>query len=201
VADYYELLGVAPTASSGEIRKAYLSLAREKHPDRYPEGPEKEAAGSVFQDLTTAFNTLCNERSRREYDETRDRPKPTSPEEIARDAYQRASPLLERGAFEEALTLLRTAVHHAPDAPEYHAALGRALSRDPGAAREAIQELDRATKLAPRDAAALADLAILLHRQGLSLRARRSLEAARRVAPGHPRVAAAASELGGGALP
>jgi curved DNA-binding protein CbpA len=197
VSDYYELLGVAPTASTGDIRKAYLRLAREKHPDRFPEGPEKDAAGVVFQDLTTAFNTLCNERSRREYDETRERPRPTTPEEIARDAFERAAPLLKGGALDEAVTLLRTAVHHAPDIAEYHAALGRALSRDPTAARDAIQELDRATKLAPRDAAALADLAILLHRQGLSLRARRSLEAARRVAPGHPRVTAAVSELGG----
>ena len=197
VADYYELLGVSPTASSGDIRKAYLQLAREKHPDRFAEGPEKDAAGVVFQDLTTAFNTLCNERSRREYDETRDRPKPTSPEEIARDAFERAAPLLEGGALDEAVTLLRTAVHHEPDSAEYHAALGRALSRDPAAAREAIQALDRATKLAPRDAAALADLAILLHRQGLRLRAERSLEAATLLAPGHSRVVAAASELGG----
>ena len=197
MADYYELLGVAPTASAGEIRKAYLQLAREKHPDRFSEGPEKDAAGVVFQDLTTAFNTLCNERSRREYDETRGRPRPTSPEEIARDAFERSSPLLEGGARDEAVTLLRTAVHHAPDIAEYHAALGRALSRDPAAAREAIQELDRATKLAPKDAAVLADLAILLHRQGLSLRAQRSLEAAKRLAPGHSRVTAAASEIGG----
>jgi len=197
VADYYELLGVAPTASTGDIRKAYLRLAREKHPDRFAQGPEKDAAGVVFQDLTTAFNTLCNERSRREYDETRDRPKPTSPEEIARDAFERAAPLLERGALEEAVTLLRTAVHHAPEAAEYHAALGRALSRDPGAARDAIQALDRATKLAPREAATLADLAILLHRQGLRVRAQRSLEAAKRLSPGHPRVTAAVSELGG----
>jgi curved DNA-binding protein CbpA len=197
VSDYYELLGVAPTASTGEIRKAYLQLAREKHPDRYPEGPDKDAAGAVFQELTTAFNTLCNERSRREYDEARDRPKPTTPEEIARDAFERAGPLLKGGVIDEAVTLLRTAVHHAPQSPEYHAALGRALSRDPAAARQAIQELDQATKLAPGDAAAFADLAILLHRQGLSLRARRSLEAARRLSPGHPRVAAASSELGG----
>jgi curved DNA-binding protein CbpA len=197
VADYYELLGVAPTASTGEIRKAYLRLAREKHPDRFSEGPEKDAAGVVFQDLTTAFNTLCNERSRREYDETRGRPRPTTPEEIARDAFERSSTLLGRGALDEAVTLLRTAVHHAPETAEYHAALGRALSRDPAAAREAIQELDRAAKLAPRDAAVLADLAILLHRQGLRLRAQRSLEAARRLGPGNPRVTAAASEIGG----
>ena len=197
VADYYELLGVNPTASSGEIRKAYLRLAREKHPDRFSEGPEKDAASAVFQDLTTAFNTLCNERSRREYDETRSRPQPTTPEDIARDAFERSSPLLKRGALDEAVTLLRTAVHHAPDTAEYRAALGRALSRDPGAARESIQELDRAAKLAPRDAAILADLAILLHRQGLSLRAQRSLDAAKRLGPGHPRVTAAASEIGG----
>jgi len=196
VADFYELLGVTPTASAGEIRKAYLKLAREKHPDRFTDPAEHERAQTLFQDITAAFNTLSSESSRAEYDQNRQRPQPTTPGEIARDAFDRALPLLEGGSLDEAVTLLRTAVHHAPDTAEYHAALGRALSRDPAAAREAIQALDRATKLAPRDAAAFADLAILLHRQGLSHRAQRSLEEARRLSPGHPRVAAAAAELG-----
>jgi curved DNA-binding protein CbpA len=197
VTDYYELLGVEATASTAQIRKAYLRLAREKHPDRFTDPAERERAESLFQDITAAFNTLSNEGRRAEYDETRKRPTPTTPEEIARDAFERATALIEAGHLDEALTLLRTAVHHGPELAEYHAALGRLLSRDASSAREAIQALDRATQLDPKDAAAHADLAILQHRQGLRLRAQRSLEAARRLAPSHPRVVAAVSELGG----
>jgi curved DNA-binding protein CbpA len=197
VTDYYELLGIEATASTTKIRKAYLRLAREKHPDRFSDPAERKRAEALFQDITAAFNTLSNESSRAEYDETRQRPKPTTPEEIAQDAFERATPLLEAGRLDDALTLLRTAVHHGPDRAEYHAALGRLLGRDPSSAREAIEALDRATQLDPENAAAFADLAILQHRQGLRLRAQRSLEAARRLAPSHPRVAAALSELGG----
>jgi len=197
VADFYELLGVEATASTAQIRKAYLRLAREKHPDRFTDPAERERAQALFQDITAAFNTLSNEQGRAEYDESRQRPRPTTPEEIARDAFERSTSLVESGQLEQALTLLRTAVHHGPDRAEYHAALGRLLSRDASSAREAIQSLERATQLDPRDAAAFADLAILQHRQGLHLRAQRSLEAARRIGPSNPRVVAALSELGG----
>lgn len=193
MADFYELLGVKKSASAAEIRKAYALKAREKHPDRFPAGPEKQAAEKLFQELTTAFNTLSNERSRAEYDEQRERPQPTTPEEIARDAFERSGPLLEAGQLNEAVTLLQTAVHHFPDRAEYHAALGRALAQAQGAAREAIQELEKATKLAPRDASLFVDLALLLNGQGLKVRARRVLENAKRLAPGHSRVIRAAS--------
>jgi curved DNA-binding protein CbpA len=196
MADYYELLGVTKAASTGEIRKAYVRLAREKHPDRFSAGPEKQAAEKLFQELTTAFNTLSNERSREEYDQQLERPQPTTPEEIARDAYERHGPLLEAGQLNEAVTLLRTAVHHAPESAEYHAALGRALARAVGADREAIQVLERAAQLAPRDATLFVDLALLLNRQGLKVRARRMLETARGLAPGHSRVTRAAAEIG-----
>src|SRR5512138_552832 len=111
MADYYELLGVAPTASAAEIRQSYLRLARDRHPDRFADPAEKQRAQHAFQELTTAFNTLVNPRSRGEYDEERLRPRPTTPAEIARDAFERAQPLLAGGGLQEAIALLRTAVH------------------------------------------------------------------------------------------
>ncbi len=194
--DYYELLGVASTASNGAIRKAYALLARDKHPDRFTDPEEHKKAERHFQDLTTAFNTLMNETHRQEYDASRERPQPTTPEEIARDAFERAGSHLEAGQIAEAVTLYQTAVHHAPEDAAYHVGLGKALSRDPASAREAIQMLERATQLAPKDAAGFAELAMVMHRQGLRLRAQRALDAAVRLSPNNRRVVAAISELG-----
>lgn len=194
--DYYQLLGVASSASTAEIRQAYARLAREKHPDRFQDAAQKQVAQKTFQDITTAFNALSNPRSRQEYDAQRHKPTPRTPEEIATDAFERAQPLLEGGQIEEAITLLQTAVHHAPDKAAYHAGLGRALSRVPQFAREAVQSLERATQLAPHSAAAFADLAAVLARQGLRLRAQKAMEAALRLAPRDPRIVRLAAELG-----
>ena len=130
--DHYQLLGVAPSASAAEIRQAYARLARERHPDRFTDPAEKQRAQTALQDITTAFNALVNPKSRQEYDESRHRPQPRTPEEIARDAFERAQPLLEAGPLEEVVTLLRTAVHHAPGpgrVPRRARARARAASR------------------------------------------------------------------------
>jgi curved DNA-binding protein CbpA len=196
MSDHYELLGVAPSASAAEVRKAYARLAREKHPDRFTDPAEKRQAEATFQEITAAFNTLMNPERREEYDRERHRPQPRTPEEVAADAFERAQAALEAGQVEESITLLRTAVHHAPDRPVYHAALGRALGRVPSFAREAVQALEKATQLDPRSAAAFADLAVVLARQGLRLRAQKAVEAALRLAPRDPRIKHLAAELG-----
>jgi curved DNA-binding protein CbpA len=196
MSDYYQMLGVTPSASAAEIRKAYALLARERHPDRFTDPAEKRRAETAFQEITAAFNALMNPDRRREYDETRHRPQPRTPEEVATDAFERAQPALEAGQLEEAITLLQTAVHHAPGEAAYHAALGHALGRVPAFAREAVQALERATQLEPRNAAAFADLAIVLARQGLRLRAQKALETALRLSPRDARLARLAAELG-----
>ena len=200
MADYYQLLGVTPQASASEIRQAYARLAREKHPDRFMDPEEKQKAQRTFQDITTAFNALTNPKSRQEYDAARDKPVPRTPEEIATDAYERSQAALEAGQLDEAVTLLHTAVHHAPGQVAYQLALGRALGKaaGPHAAREAVQVLERVTQLAPQNAAAYAELATVLARQGLKLRAQKVVEAALRIAPRDVRIGRLAAELGVG---
>jgi curved DNA-binding protein CbpA len=195
-ADYYQLLGVTPAAESAEIRKAYARLARERHPDKFSDPEEKKKAQAFFQDLTTAYNTLTNEARRREYDAERERPKPQSAEEIARDAFERAGPALEQGDFQQAVTLLRTAVHHAPGEVQYQLALGRTLGRTRETAREAIQVLEKAAQSARGNASLWVDIAVLYQGQGLKLRAQKAIETALRINPRDARVARLAAELG-----
>ncbi len=194
--NYYELLGVGRTATTAEVRQAYLRLAREKHPDRFSDPAEKARAQRSFQDLTTAFNTLQNESSRREYDAEVERPKPVSPAEIAQEAYARGLQMLEAGQLQDAVTALHAAVHHAPNEARYHAVLGRALGRHPPAAREAIQALERAVQLAPGSASFHAELAALFLKQGLRLRAQKAVEQALRIDPKEPLARRVSENLG-----
>ena len=187
--DFYEILGIPTTATAADVRVAYVRLAKERHPDLFPDPAEKEKAQSFFQDLTTAFNTLFNERSRREYDEERERKKPVNPVEMAQDAYDRALALTEQGgSAEEILTLLKAAVHHQPGEGRYHAAVGRFLAKRTTFTREAILSLERATQLSPQTAAFHVDLALLLLKQGMKLRAQKAAEQARLLAPKDPQV-------------
>jgi curved DNA-binding protein CbpA len=196
MADFYELLGLSSAASVTDIRKAYALIARDKHPDRFTDPVEKERAQEYFKDVTTAFNTLSNEKSRQEYDQALSKPKLTSPEEIAEDAYTRGLQTLEAKDLQGAVDLLRVAVYNIPGDARYHHALAVALARAPAAQRDAIQSLERAIQLAPTNAGYRAELAALFLREGLSLRARREAETALRLAPGDARVRRVAAEAG-----
>src|SRR5512136_1177618 len=95
MADFYELLGVKRDADSAAIRQAYLRLARDQHPDRFTDSAEKARAQEQFKQITSAFNTLTNAQSRREYDAELERPRPTSPAEMAQVAFARGMERIE----------------------------------------------------------------------------------------------------------
>ena len=61
--DYYEVLGVAPVASTAAIRRAYRSLALRLHPDRA--GRESTAA---FREIAAAYEVLSDAGRRERYD-------------------------------------------------------------------------------------------------------------------------------------
>lgn len=65
--DYYAILGVSRTATSAEIRDAYLKLARDTHPDKVKDREARKQAEDVFKNVTAAYDTLSKERSRREH--------------------------------------------------------------------------------------------------------------------------------------
>ncbi|KAJ3300646.1 DnaJ (Hsp40), sub C, member 17 [Borealophlyctis nickersoniae] len=65
--DYYALLGVGPTASEADIKKAYKKKALKWHPDKAkPE--QKDSAEAMFHLLTVASDILLDPTARATYD-------------------------------------------------------------------------------------------------------------------------------------
>ena len=63
--DYYEVLGVAKTATDQEIKSAYRKLALKHHPDRNPGDTQAE---DLFKEAAEAYAVLADTDKRHMYD-------------------------------------------------------------------------------------------------------------------------------------
>ncbi|CAJ1054983.1 dnaJ homolog subfamily B member 9-like [Xyrichtys novacula] len=70
--DYYEILGVTKDATERQIKKAFHKLALKYHPDRN-KGADAEAK---FREIAEAYETLSDDKRRREYNQFGHGPSP-----------------------------------------------------------------------------------------------------------------------------
>ena len=63
--NFYKILGVERNATQDDIKKAYRKAALENHPDR---NPDKANADSRIKEINAAYETLGDEKKRKEYD-------------------------------------------------------------------------------------------------------------------------------------
>ena len=61
--DPYSVLGVSPSASDEEIKKAYRELARKYHPDNYHDNPLSDLAQEKMKEINEAYDTIMRMRS------------------------------------------------------------------------------------------------------------------------------------------
>ena len=64
--DYYEVLGVAKTATEAELKKAFRAKAKKYHPDLNPDNKQAEAK---FKEVNEAYEVLSDADKRARYDQ------------------------------------------------------------------------------------------------------------------------------------
>ena len=62
--DYYQILGISPSASKKDIKDAYRIKSLQWHPDR---NPDIDVTG-IMQDINEAYKILNDDISRTRYD-------------------------------------------------------------------------------------------------------------------------------------
>jgi DnaJ-class molecular chaperone len=183
--DYYKILGVHKTASVGEIKKAYLQLARDNHPDRFKDPTERAEADRRFQQITEAFNQLRDEKTRQEYDRSLTKETKT-PEEEARLYFKNAELREQAKEYDSALKLYYEAMRLQPNNAEYVLAAGRLMAQDKSKQRQAADLFTRAMEIDPTSPEPHLELGALYSRTGMLVRAKRVYENALKQMPDDP---------------
>lgn len=61
--DPYQVLGISPSASDEEVKKAYRELARKYHPDNYQNNPLADLAEEKMKEVNEAYDAINRQRS------------------------------------------------------------------------------------------------------------------------------------------
>jgi curved DNA-binding protein CbpA len=196
---HYEVLDVSPSSDVSEIKRAYYSLARRYHPDRFHSKADVHSrVESAFARIAQAYETLINQKHRATYDaklaaQARARKigeaapkarKESAPktankggsavnaEKSFRDGYA----ALQLGQTAVAITHLAAAAKAAPDESRYRAYYGQALAANGRSHRLAEIEMQAAVKLEPRNVGYRMMLARLFFDLGFVKRAKSEVE-------------------------
>lgn len=62
---YYDILNISKKASDGDIKRAYLALAKKFHPDHNPQN--QRVSAKRFQTILEAYNALKTREKRADY--------------------------------------------------------------------------------------------------------------------------------------
>ena len=161
--DYFTLFGVSESTSREQLRKAYHSLVKKYHPDRFFEqdvlADLKDKAIALFQRISDAHETLLDEKAKARY--INDLKELTKSDSTAlkkglevENAYQEGMACLKAKKYRDAEQAFTKALALRPNETEYliYQAWSsyKADPKDPGVIITARKNLMRATEVNPK---------------------------------------------------
>lgn len=189
--DYYEVLGVWPTADSDTIKKAYFKLAKMHHPDVAGEATGND--GVDFKLINEAFSVLSDAVQRREFDEKLKRKTGGTQQErreadkrSAQLSYDQARSAMRQNRYDKAAVLLKAAVKFDDSNPAYHSWYGFALGVLRTQLHEARDACKKALEMEFYNADYHANLGFVYMQAGLASTAMECFEEALKWDPDHP---------------
>ena len=198
--DFYSILGVDRNATTDSIRRRFLELTREKHPDRF-RGESKLAAESAFQEITQAFNVLSNPTRRREHDQELSRPSADQGADsggLVKAYLQRGIRAFKAKNFMEAADNFRRATETDPrNALAWHH-MARACGQVPRYLPQACEAITRACELEPMKMSYHQLAGLIFAKAGRSEEALKSYRTALKWGGDDPAIQAAIDELESG---
>jgi len=189
--DHYQILGVARSATSQELRKAYFRLAKVYHPDRHFEAEMsdlKETLEALFTGIHNAYQALNDPEQRRNYDNVpAGKPEPTAqyeekhPEEYVENYSEKAGRAaayfkagmkdFNVGNYWGAAESFAWATRLDPVKSEYFYHYGISLTRIPRRHHEAEENLKKAIDINPLKPEYHVELGTLYLHSGLKTKA------------------------------
>ena len=197
---HYEVLDVSPSSEVSEIKRAYYSLARRYHPDRFHSKADVHSrVESAFARIAQAYETLINQKHRATYDaklaaqararkigEAAPKAKDSASKTVnkeggsavnAEKSFRDGYAALQLGQISIAITHLAAAVKAAPDESRYRAYYGQALAATGGRSHRLAEiEMQAAVKLEPGNVGYRMMLARLFFDLGFVKRAKSEVE-------------------------
>jgi len=197
--NHYELLGISRVATDEEIKKAYFSLARKYHPDRFNrETREMPLINEVFNAFTTAYRILSDEGKRKQYDAQLSAPVQELIEDLTRKAevkYRQGRTLYNQGMYEEAVIFLEEAIRIKRNKADYYLLLAMAESKLPAYKKKAEQDYLKAIEMEPWNPEGYLGLGILYLNEGLKVKAKKHFQKALEIDPDHQQAKIALADL------
>jgi len=193
--DYFTLLGVPRSATTEEVKNAFLQLAKVFHPDRLPSSlhPLSPKITAIFEAIREAYETLQVESKRKAYLASLDAPNQSGPAKTAKaadeavEALKAGDVLMRKRDFEAAEQEYHRANRLDPK-PIYRAAEAWAIYLDPtrkaeaGAAKQMMTDALRSDPDCDR---ALYQLGVIARVEGMIDRAEKYFREALRINPKH----------------
>jgi tetratricopeptide (TPR) repeat protein len=118
-----------------------------------------------------------------------------SPSTLGMDTLAQGIEAFKKQDYHTAVQLLNMAVSQNTGSARAHAMLSLALAKNPNWVRDALNHMETAAKLDPKNVVYQVELALLLQSQGLKLRAKRAMETAFSLSPDHPDVVRGLKEI------